>query len=78
MFIIDDPVKSTQDAQSEAEEAFRREVFTSAINTRLEPGGRLLLVMTKWPGEAFSGWLMDLFGAEDITASDLQRWRLAA
>lgn len=75
LFIIDDPVKSTQDALSEANETFRREIFTSAINTRLEPGGKLLVVMTKWPSEAFSGWLLEKFGAIHITKDDLHQWR---
>jgi len=76
--IIDDPVKSTQDALSEASETFRREVFNSAILTRLEPHGKLLLVMTKWPGDAFAGWLLEKFGAKDITKDDLTTWRRAA
>jgi hypothetical protein len=51
-------------------------VFNSAILTRLEPNGKLLLVMTKWPGEAFSGWLMEKFGSTEITREELQRWRI--
>src|SRR5258708_4900284 len=76
--IIDDPCKSTQDALSEASETFRREVFNSAILTRLEPNGKLLLVMTKWPGDAFSGWLMEKFGHKEVTKDDLTKWRMAA
>lgn len=75
LLIVDDPIKSTQDALSEAAETFRREVFTSAINTRLEPDGRLLVVMTKWPGEGFSGWLLEKFGAQEVQKTELAQWR---
>ena len=78
LLVIDDPCKSTQDALSEAAETFRREVFNSAMLTRLEPNGKLLLVMTKWPGDAFAGWLMEKFGARDITRAELKQWRRAA
>ncbi len=78
LIVIDDPCKSTQDALSEASETFRREVFNSAILTRLEPNGKLILVMTKWPGDAFSGWLMEKFGQKEVTKDDLTKWRMAA
>ncbi len=75
LMIMDDWVKSTKDAQSEPAEATRREIFNSVIFPRLEPGGKLLLVMTKWPGDIFTGWLMEKFGAQDITRAELQQWR---
>jgi hypothetical protein len=78
LIVMDDWIKSTQDAMSEAAERFRREIFTSAVQTRLEPGGVLLVVQTVWPGDAFTGWLKDTYGAEDLTTGDLRRWRQAA
>lgn len=75
LFVIDDPIKNSQDATSEAQEQFRRETFTSAINTRLEPGGKLVLVMHRWPGDAFSGFLLDLYGRTDITQTMVSSWR---
>lgn len=78
LFVMDDLIKNAKDAASEAGEETRRSVFNSAVNTRLEPGGKLVLVMHRWPGDAFSGWLFDTFGSADITARDLSEWRKAA
>lgn len=78
LIILDDWIKSSKDAQSEASESFRREIFNSVIFPRLEPGGKLLLVMTKWPGDSFSPWLMEKFGSREITQDELKQWRMAA
>lgn len=78
LFIMDDIIKNAKDAASEANEETRRSIFNSAINTRLEPGGKMILVMHRWPEDSFSGWLFDTFGSEEITAADLTEWRRAA
>jgi hypothetical protein len=75
LLIIDDPIKSTKDAESEPAEEARRSIFNSAIFPRLEPSGLLLLNMTKWPGDVFTPWLMEKFGAVPITKADLAAWR---
>lgn len=78
LFVMDDIIKNAKDAASEVGEETRRSIFNSAINTRLEPGGKLILVMHRWPGDSFSGWLFDTFGSEAVTQADITRWRRAA
>ena len=64
LLIIDDPVKSGVSAISEADEANRRSIYTDTAHSRLQAGGSILLIMTRWPGSAFEGWLMDRDGFE--------------
>jgi predicted phage terminase large subunit-like protein len=60
--LIDDPVASFEDAAS----ARRREQlwnwYRTELLTRLKPGGRIALVMTRWHGDDLAGRLMDQGG----------------
>lgn len=64
LLLIDDPVRSGASAASEADEAFRRSIYTDVARIRLEAGASVLLIMTRWPGSAFEGWLMEKDGWE--------------
>ncbi|MDE2233226.1 MAG: hypothetical protein KGJ90_03815 [Patescibacteria group bacterium] len=64
LLIIDDPVSSGVSAASEADEANRRSIYTNTARTRLQAGASIILVMTRWPGDSFSGWLLEQFGFE--------------
>ncbi len=64
LLIIDDPVKSGVSAASEADEAMRRSIYTDTARIRAEAGASFLLVMTRWPGSAFEGWLLSKDGHE--------------
>lgn len=53
--IIDDPVKNREEAESET---YRNKVwdwYTDDIYTRLEPGGKLIVVMTRWHEDDLAG-----------------------
>jgi len=64
LLIIDDPVRSGVSAASEADELNRRSIYTDTARIRLQAGGSILLVMTRWPGSAFEGWLLEKDGFE--------------
>jgi predicted phage terminase large subunit-like protein len=59
LLLIDDPVKS----QAEADDAACRERlwqwFRSDLSTRLRPGGRIVLIMTRWHPDDLGGRLME-------------------
>jgi predicted phage terminase large subunit-like protein len=57
--IIDDPVRSREDAASETLRRNHREWFSSDLRTRLKPGGRIIIVSTRWHEEDLVGWLLD-------------------
>lgn len=69
LLIMDDWIKNSTSANSEAEEATRRAIYNSTVRTRLEPGASIILVMTKWPGDSFSGWVLEEQGGSDELGS---------
>ena len=57
LFIIDDP-HSEQDALSESAFDNAYEWYTSGPRQRLQPGGAIILVMTRWGKKDLTGRLM--------------------
>ncbi|NLE76759.1 MAG: terminase, partial [Chloroflexi bacterium] len=58
LIVIDDPVKSREEANSEA---YRERVFdwyTDDLYTRLEPGGAAILIMTRWHEDDLAGRIL--------------------
>lgn len=56
--IVDDPVKSPEDAQSDALSSKVRDWWRGVARTRLEPGGAVILVMTRWSEGDLAGRLL--------------------
>ena len=67
LIIIDDPVKSHAIADSKRQRDFIWDWYKSDLSTRLKPGGRVALVMTRWHKD-------DLGGQLEATAED--GWRV--
>lgn len=57
--IIDDPVKSRQDADSEIVSERAWEWWKSDMYTRLKPGAKVVLIMTRWSEQDLGGRLLD-------------------
>lgn len=66
LFIIDDP-HSEQDALSETAFDHAYEWYTSGPRQRLQPGGAIILVMTRWGKKDLTGRLLERQG-NDIMA----------
>ena len=58
IFVIDDPVKDFEEAYSEAIREKVYETYRSVIETRLAPGGGILLTQTRWHEDDLSGRLL--------------------
>lgn len=56
--IIDDIYKSEQDAYSAAVNNQIQDDWESSWQTRLEPGGSVIVINTRWHPEDFVGWLL--------------------
>jgi predicted phage terminase large subunit-like protein len=59
LIIIDDPVKSQAEADSPAARDHLWSWFRSDLITRLKPGGRILLIMTRWHVDDLGGRILD-------------------
>lgn len=57
--IIDDPVKSRQEADSETVSERVWEWWKADFSTRLKPGARVVLIMTRWSEHDLGGRLLD-------------------
>lgn len=67
IIIIDDPVKSREEANSPA---YREKVwdwYTDDLYTRLEPGGALILIMTRWHVDDLAGRILKSEDGENWT-----------
>ena len=58
LLVIDDPVKNQAEADSPAARDHLWNWFRSDLITRLKPGGRIVLVMTRWHPDDLSGRLL--------------------
>jgi predicted phage terminase large subunit-like protein len=58
LLIIDDPLKGREEADSDA---FRKQLhawYESVAYTRLQPGGAIVLIQTRWHEDDLAGWLL--------------------
>lgn len=59
IFIIDDPVKNQQEAESEIFRDRVYEWYQSVARTRLEPNGAIILIMTRWHQKDLAGRILE-------------------
>jgi predicted phage terminase large subunit-like protein len=58
LFIIDDPVKNAEDANSQLKRDKAWDWYQSTAYTRLEPDASMILIMTRWHPEDLGGLLL--------------------
>jgi predicted phage terminase large subunit-like protein len=64
--IIDDPIKNWEQAQSSLFREKQSEWYASTARTRLEPGGFIVLVMTRWHEDDLAGRLIRQMEADPL------------
>jgi predicted phage terminase large subunit-like protein len=57
--IIDDPVRSREDAESETVREKLGEWWASDLTTRMKPGGRIIYIATRWHEDDLAGRLLE-------------------
>jgi predicted phage terminase large subunit-like protein len=62
LIIVDDPVASREDADSERVREKTWQWWTNDLMTRLKPGGRIVFVMTRWHEDDLAGRILDAEG----------------
>jgi predicted phage terminase large subunit-like protein len=58
LFIIDDPIKNKEEADSEVIREKHWDWYRSVVLTRLEPGARLVIMMTRWHQQDLVGKIL--------------------
>ena len=56
IFLIDDPVKNREEAESQIIREANKRWYTSTAYTRLMPNSGMLIVMTRWHDDDLAGW----------------------
>jgi len=64
ILIIDDPVKNRAEAESETYRDRTWEAFTSDLYTRLEPGGAIVIMSTRWHMDDLTGRALQMDGED--------------
>ena len=59
LVVIDDPVKSREDADSERSRAKAWDWYVHDLQTRLKPGARQIVVMTRWHEDDLGGRILE-------------------
>ena len=59
VLIIDDPVKNRQEADSDADREKKWTDYVDTIESRIQAGGKLILIMTRWHEDDLAGRLME-------------------
>lgn len=72
LLAIDDPIKDQKEADSEVIREARWKWFTAAAFTRLMPGGRVLIVLTRWHDDDIVG---RIFNEEYVPREESSKWR---
>src|SRR5262245_36154792 len=70
LIVIDDPVRSREDADSELVREKTWDWYKSDLYTRMKPGGRIVLIQTRWHEDDLAGRLL----AEMQTGGD--QWQV--
>lgn len=58
ILIIDDPIKNDKEAASKTVRESHKTWYQSTAYTRLEPGGSIIIIMTRWHEDDLAGWLL--------------------
>lgn len=66
LLILDDPIKGADKAQSETVRNSTWDWWESVFSTRLEPGGAVILIMTRWNEDDVAGRLLKMEHQEEL------------
>lgn len=79
VIVVDDPFKDFEEAYSETIRETVHNWYPTTLRTRLQPGGGIININTRWHFDDLSGWLLrkDKENREDgVPESQLENWRI--
>lgn len=71
LFVIDDPFKSREEAESPTQRQKVKDWYTSSVYSRLEGDGIIVLMHQRWHEDDLAGWLLREHAEEDWKVIDL-------
>lgn len=57
LFIIDDPIKNRQEADSKTTRNALINEYLNSVRTRIAPGGKVIIIQTRWHEDDLYGWI---------------------
>jgi len=64
LLLIDDPIKGMEEAESAVQRQNLKDWYSSVARTRLQPGGAIVIIQTRWHEDDLAGWLLAEHGHE--------------
>lgn len=77
--VVDDPVKGREDAESDVIRRKTKAAYEDDFCTRLKPGGRQVIIQTRWHEDDLSGSILPLDWAGEsgaVKGRDGRQWRV--
>jgi predicted phage terminase large subunit-like protein len=81
VFIVDDPVKNYEEAESETVRESVKNWWRSTARPRLSPGGGVLIIMTRWHDDDLSGYLLRAYEEglrEGVPKEELEKFEVVS
>lgn len=66
LMIIDDLIKNAEEANNELTKENHWSWFTDTMLSRLEEGGKIIIIMTRWASDDLAGRALEYYQSEDI------------
>ena len=66
LMIIDDLIKNSEEAHNEAVKEKHWEWFTNTMLSRLEEGGKIIIIMTRWASDDLAGKAIEFYKEQGI------------
>ena len=66
LLIIDDLIKNSEEAHNENIKEKHWEWFTNTMISRLEEGGKIIIIMTRWASDDLAGKALEYYANEEI------------
>lgn len=74
--IVDDPVKDAAQADSAGYKAAMQDWWDATFSTRLEPGGAIVVIQTRWSLDDLTGFLLEKEDQTLDAGSEPERWHV--
>lgn len=66
LLIIDDLIKNAEEAYNENIKEKHWDWFTNTMLSRLEEGGKIIIIMTRWASDDLAGKALEYYSSEDV------------